>query len=91
MARSDVLAFSALGASVTLVAPPTLLPPSLDGWPVTVSHDLDEVVGKTDVVYLLRMQRERMTEALVPSLREYTAAYGLTPRAPIGPRRSAPS
>jgi aspartate carbamoyltransferase catalytic subunit len=79
VARSDVLAFSALGAGVTLVAPPTLLPPSLAGWPVTVSHDLDEVVGKTDVVYLLRMQRERMGEALVPSLREYTAAYGLTP------------
>ncbi len=79
VARSDVRAFSALGANVTLVAPPTLLPPSLEGWPVTVSHDLDEVVGKTDVVYLLRMQRERMTEALVPSLREYTAGYGLTP------------
>ena len=60
------------------MAPPTLLPPSVEGWPVTVSHDLDEVVGKTDVVYLLRMQRERMTEALVPSLREYTARDGLT-------------
>jgi len=79
VARSDVKAFTALGASVTLVAPPTLLPPSLAGWSATASHDLDEVVGKSDVVYLLRMQRERMTEALVPSLREYTAAYGLTP------------
>jgi aspartate carbamoyltransferase catalytic subunit len=78
VARSDVLAFSALGAEVTLVAPPTLLPPSLTGWPVQVSHELDEVLPKSDVVYLLRMQQERMTEALLPSLREYTAAYGLT-------------
>jgi aspartate carbamoyltransferase catalytic subunit len=78
VARSNVLAFTALGAHVTLVAPPTLLPPSLEGWPVEVSHDLDEVLRKVDVVYLLRMQRERMTEALLPTLREYTASYGLT-------------
>jgi aspartate carbamoyltransferase catalytic subunit len=80
VARSDVLAFHALGADVTLVAPPTLLPPSTEGWPVTISHDLDAVLPKCDVVYLLRMQRERMTEALIPSLREYTAQYGLTTR-----------
>jgi aspartate carbamoyltransferase catalytic subunit len=78
VARSDVLAFSLLGAEVTLVAPPTLLPPSLAGWPVTASHDLDDVLPKADVVYLLRMQRERQTEALLPSLREYTARWGLT-------------
>jgi len=78
VARSDVLAFTALGAHVTLVAPPTLLPPSLEGWPVTVSHDLDSVLKTVDVVYLLRMQKERQTEALLPSLREYTALYGLT-------------
>ncbi len=78
VARSDVLAFTALGASVTLVAPPTLLPPSLEGWPVEVSHDLDGVLRKVDAVELLRMQSERQTEALVPSLREYTATYGLT-------------
>ena len=80
VARSDVLAFTALGARVTLVAPPTLLPPSLEGWPVDISHDLDEILPKVDVVYLLRMQQERMTEALLPSLREYTAHYGLTTR-----------
>ena len=80
VARSDVLAYTALGAEVTVVAPPTLLPPSLEGWPVRVSHDLDAVIGDLDVVYLLRMQRERMTEHLVPSLREYTARYGLTAR-----------
>ena len=80
VARSGVLAFAALGAEVTLVAPPTLLPPRLDGWPVSVTHDLDEALSKADVVYLLRLQSERMTEALLPSLREYTAGYGLTRR-----------
>ncbi|HEY4376042.1 MAG TPA: aspartate carbamoyltransferase catalytic subunit [Acidimicrobiales bacterium] len=80
VARSDVLAFTAMGAEVTLVAPPTLLPPSLEGWPVKVSHDLDAVLPTLDVAYLLRMQRERMTEALLPSLREYTACFGLTAR-----------
>jgi aspartate carbamoyltransferase catalytic subunit len=78
VARSNVLAFAMLGAEVTIVAPPTLLPPSLDGWPVEVSHDLDAVLAKSDIVYLLRMQAERQTEALLPSLREYTARYGLT-------------
>jgi len=79
VARSNVLAFSMLGAEVTLVAPPTLLPPSLDGWPVAgASYDLDDVLAKADVVYLLRLQAERQTEALLPSLREYTATFGLT-------------
>jgi aspartate carbamoyltransferase catalytic subunit len=77
VARSGVLAFAALGARVTLVAPPTLLPPSLEGWDVDVSADLDELLPKLDVVYLLRLQRERTDEALLPSLREYTATYGL--------------
>jgi aspartate carbamoyltransferase catalytic subunit len=80
VARSDIIAFTLQGAEVVVVAPPTLLPPSLEGWPVTVSHDLDEVLPKVDVVYLLRMQRERMTEALLPSLREYSTRYGLTAR-----------
>jgi aspartate carbamoyltransferase catalytic subunit len=78
VARSDVDAFAALGAEVLLVAPPTLLPASLEGWPVKVTHSLDEVIGGLDVIYLLRIQRERMTEALLPSLREYRAVYGLT-------------
>ncbi|MBV9659596.1 MAG: aspartate carbamoyltransferase, partial [Acidimicrobiales bacterium] len=56
----------------------TLLPPSLVGWPVEVSHDLDALLPKLDVVCLLRLQKERMLEALLPSLREYTATYGLT-------------
>jgi aspartate carbamoyltransferase catalytic subunit len=78
VARSDVEAFAALGAEVLLVAPPTLLPASLDGWPVKITHSLDEVISDLDVIYLLRIQRERMTEALLPSLREYRAIYGLT-------------
>ncbi|MGC1513839.1 MAG: aspartate carbamoyltransferase catalytic subunit [Acidimicrobiales bacterium] len=80
VARSGIAAFTALGANVTLVAPPTLLPESLEGWPVEVSHDLDAELPKVDAVYLLRMQQERQTEALVPSLREYTACFGLTAR-----------
>jgi aspartate carbamoyltransferase catalytic subunit len=84
VARSDVAALRALGARVTLVAPPTLLPPSLDGWGVEVSHDLDAVVGArgadaVDVAYVLRMQLERQEQALVPTLREYTSCFGLTP------------
>jgi aspartate carbamoyltransferase catalytic subunit len=78
VARSDIEIFTALGAEVVLVAPPTLLPPAAGAWPVTVSHDLDAVLPDIDVCYLLRMQQERMTEALVPTLREYTAGYGLT-------------
>ncbi|CAB4808353.1 MAG: aspartate carbamoyltransferase catalytic subunit [Actinobacteria bacterium] len=79
VARSNVWAFAALGARVTLVAPHTLLPPSLEGWPVDVAHSIDDVVDRVDVLYMLRMQRERMHEALVPSLREYTSRFGLTP------------
>jgi aspartate carbamoyltransferase catalytic subunit len=78
VARSDATALRLLGARVTLVAPPTLLPPSLEGWGVEVAHDLDEVVPKLDVAYCLRMQRERQEESLVPSLREYAAVYGLS-------------
>ena len=80
VARSDIAAFTKLGADVTLVAPPTLLPPAVGTYPVKVSHDLDAVLPTVDAVYLLRMQRERMTEALLPTLREYTATYGLTSR-----------
>jgi aspartate carbamoyltransferase catalytic subunit len=76
VARSDITAFTMLGADVTLVAPRTLLPPTVE---VPVTTDLDEIIAKLDVIYLLRMQRERMTEALVPSLREYTTRFGLTP------------
>lgn len=75
VARSDIRAFTMLGADVTLVAPQTLLPPGVD---VPTTSDLDAIIGQLDVIYLLRMQHERMNEALVPSLREYTARFGLT-------------
>lgn len=78
VARSNVLAFSALGAEVTLVAPPTLLPASLEGWPVRATGDLDAVLEDLDVVYLLRIQSERLGEVLLPSLAEYHWRYGLT-------------
>jgi len=80
VARSDIEAFGMLGADVTLVAPRTLLPPDVGGLgDVPTTTDLDAVIGEVDVLYLLRMQRERMNEALVPSLREYTTRFGLTP------------
>ncbi|HTK16772.1 MAG TPA: aspartate carbamoyltransferase catalytic subunit [Acidimicrobiia bacterium] len=78
VARSNVVAFRALGCDVTLVGPPTLIPPRLEGWPVTVSYDLDDVLPDVDVVYLLRIQRERIGDAAFPSLREYSARWGLT-------------
>jgi aspartate carbamoyltransferase catalytic subunit len=78
VARSCVGAFTALGAEVVLVGPSTLLPPSLAGWPVAVATDLDAVLAELDVVYLLRLQLERMAHGLLPSLAEYTARYGLT-------------
>ena len=78
VARSNVLAFTALGAEVVIVAPPTLLPASMEGWPVTASGDLDSVLGELDVVYLLRIQSERLGEVLLPSLDEYHWRYGLT-------------
>ncbi len=77
VARSGVLALAALGADVTLVGPGTLMPPSVEGWPVTVANELDPLLRAADVVYLLRLQTERMHEALIPSLREYAAGFGL--------------
>jgi aspartate carbamoyltransferase catalytic subunit len=78
VARSDVKALHALGCAITFVGPPTLMPERLDGWPVSVSYDLDDALVDVDVVYLLRIQRERIDEALFPSVREYAQRYGLT-------------
>ena len=80
VARSNIQAFHMLGAHITLVAPPTLLPLNIDHWPVKVSNDLDAVLGSTDVLYMLRLQSERMAQGLVPSLREYSTRYGLDER-----------
>ena len=76
VARSEVLAYTALGAQVTLAAPGSLLPPSLDGWPVEVAPDLDAALADADVVSLLRLQTERGSGSFVPSLREYTPGGG---------------
>jgi aspartate carbamoyltransferase catalytic subunit len=80
VARSEVLAYASLGAHVVLAAPGSLLPPSLEGWPVEVATDLDAALGEVDVVSLLRLQAERGSGTFVPSLREYTARWGLTAR-----------
>jgi aspartate carbamoyltransferase catalytic subunit len=77
VARSNVLLLKTLGADVTLVAPPTLLPMGVDSWPAAVSYDLDAVLPKSDVVMMLRVQRERMGAAYFPSAREYSRRYGL--------------
>jgi aspartate carbamoyltransferase catalytic subunit len=79
VARSTVAAMRMLGVHVTVVAPRTLLPPDTgEAFADAVTDRLDDVIGDVDVLYLLRMQQERMNEALVPILREYTARFGLT-------------
>jgi aspartate carbamoyltransferase catalytic subunit len=78
VARSNVHLLTALGADVTLVAPPTLLPIGVGSWPVTVSHELDAELPSLDAVMLLRVQAERMHGGFFPSAREYSIAYGLS-------------
>jgi aspartate carbamoyltransferase catalytic subunit len=84
VARSNVLLLHTLGASVVLVAPPTLLPVGVTSWPVSTSYDLDDVVagghGDLDAVMMLRVQHERMNAAYFPSVREYSRRYGLDAR-----------
>lgn len=78
VARSNVKALHALGCELTLVGPPTLMPERVDTWPVRVAYDLDDALADIDVVYLLRIQRERIADALFPSIREYATRWGLT-------------
>ncbi len=80
VARSNVLLLHTLGADVTLVAPPTLLPVGVEAWPCATSYDLEAVLPKSDVVMMLRVQRERMNAAYFPSAREYSRRYGLDAR-----------
>ena len=77
VARSNVLLLTKLGAKVSLVAPPTLIPVGVTDWNVDVSYDLDEVVKKVDVLMMLRVQSERMKDSFFPSEREYSRGYGL--------------
>jgi len=78
VARSVILLFHTLGCELTICGPPTLMPECLDGWPVSVSYDLDDALCEADVVYLLRIQSERIGQALLPSTREYASRWGLT-------------
>ncbi|MEV6717120.1 aspartate carbamoyltransferase catalytic subunit [Lentzea sp. NPDC051208] len=80
VARSNVHLLTTLGAEVTLVAPPTLLPTGVENWPVAVSHEIDAELASQDAVMLLRVQAERMTGGFFPSSREYSIAYGLNER-----------
>jgi aspartate carbamoyltransferase catalytic subunit len=78
VARSLVQALALVGAHTTLVGPPTLLPPGIEAMGCEVTSEI-EAIESADVVYVLRMQRERMESAFVPSLREYAARWGITP------------
>ena len=78
VARSNVLLLTLLGAEVTLIAPPTLLPPGVDAWPVAVEHDLDRAIAEgPDALMMLRVQAERMSGAYFPTEREYARIWGL--------------
>jgi aspartate carbamoyltransferase catalytic subunit len=80
VARSNAHALTRMGAEVTLVGPPTLIPPEAGTWGVQVSHDLDEVLPKLDVCYMLRVQRERQRQQYFPTVREYSRLFGLDGR-----------
>jgi aspartate carbamoyltransferase catalytic subunit len=77
VARSNVSLLHTLGAEVTLVAPPTLIPVAIESWPCEVSYDLDAVIPKSDAIMMLRVQQERMNAAYFPTVREYSRRYGL--------------
>ena len=77
VARSNVDLFARLGARVTLVAPSTLMPGGIDAWGVGCTADIDEVIEGVDVLYMLRVQRERMESGLLPAGGEYSARFGL--------------
>ncbi len=85
VARSNLIAFQALGAEVTVCGPPALIPRDVEQLGCEVSHSLDRL-GEADVVYALRLQRERMSESFVPSIREYAAHFQIDLRR-LGPRQ----
>ena len=78
VARSDIDLFTTLGARVILVGPSTLMPTSVSAWPVQWSSTLDDVIDQVDVLYLLRIQKERMNSGLLPSMSEYSERFALT-------------
>lgn len=86
VARSNLIAFTRMGAEVTLCGPPTLIPRGIrDAVDCKVTYTLDDL-GEADIVYVLRMQHERMNEAFVPSIREYATHYGIDTRR-LNPRQ----
>jgi aspartate carbamoyltransferase catalytic subunit len=85
VARSNLTAFQAMGAEVTVCGPPTLIPRGIEELGCAVAHSLERV-EEADVVYALRMQRERMEESFVPSIREYAAHFQIDSRR-LGPRQ----
>ncbi len=78
VARSLTFAMAKMGGEVTLVGPPTLIPPEAGAWGAEVSHRLDDVLPKLDVCYMLRVQRERQRQQFFPSVREYSRLFGLS-------------
>ncbi len=78
VARSNLWALTKLGAEVLLVGPPTLVPSAFEKLGAKVVHDFDSVIGQVDVVNMLRVQFERIKSSQFPSVREFTALYGLT-------------
>jgi len=85
VARSNLVAFQAMGAEVTVCGPPALIPRGIEAMGCEVTHSLERL-GEADVVYALRMQRERMNESFVPSIREYAAHFQIDSRR-LGPRQ----
>lgn len=89
VARSNILLLKKLGANVTVIAPPTLLPVGVSNWGVNSSYDLDSNIEKYDVVMMLRVQRERMNDSFFPSEREYSREFGLNAERVGNLKRSA--
>jgi aspartate carbamoyltransferase catalytic subunit len=89
VARSNVKGLVTMGAEVVLVGPPTLVPPQGKTWGAEIVHDLDSVIGDVDICYLLRVQQERQSEQLFPSVREYAALWGLDARRVAKMKRDA--
>ena len=89
VARSNVLLLKLLGAKVTLIAPPTLLPVGVEAWGVDLKYDFDSDLSKFDAVMMLRVQRERMAESFFPSEREYSRNFGLNRERAEGLRSNA--
>jgi aspartate carbamoyltransferase catalytic subunit len=77
VARSNVLLLHTLGAKVTVIAPPTLMPFGIDSWPCEYSYQFDKHIKNTDALMMLRVQAERMNNSFFPTQREYSRSYGL--------------